>query len=71
MNSLPMPAGLYTTELIYNGPAKLGRSMWIWNTTGAIEIKDSGTAIPAWSTYPTRGVQVGVWGKMFYLERGD
>jgi len=71
MNSLPMPAGLYTTELVYNGPAKLGRSMWIWNTTGAIELKDSGTAIPAWSTFPTRGVQVGIWGKMFYLERGD
>ena len=71
MNMLPMPGALYTNQLMYNGPAKLGRSYWIWNTSGEIEVKDNGTAIPAWAAPPTRGVQVGVWGKMFYLERGD
>jgi len=69
MNMLPMPQGIYTTDERMYGPAKLGRSYWIWNTSGQITVKDNNTAIPAWATKPTRGVQVGIWGKMFSLER--
>jgi len=70
LNQMPMPQGLYTNSRVYNGPARLGRAMWVWNQHGSIQIKDNGTAIPAWSTTPIRGAMVGVWGHRYHL-RGN
>jgi hypothetical protein len=56
--------------MVFNGPAKLGRGFWVWNEKAAIQIKDTGTVIPAWSTTPTRGVKLQWWGKRIEL-RGD
>lgn len=70
INPLPMPLGLHTDNMVFNGPAKLGRGFWVWNEKASIQVKDTGTVIPAWSTTPTRGVKLQWWGKRIEL-RGD
>lgn len=64
-NEYPMPAERTDPPMHYKGPASIGRGAIVWNTKASIGIKDNGTAIPAWSTAPTRGSTVAVWGKYY------
>jgi len=66
-NALLMPQGRWTNTPQHNGPTRLGRSYWVWNEHGAIELKDNGTAVPAWAAAPTTGAMLAVWGKRFHL----
>lgn len=70
INPLPIGQGLYTDDLMYNGPARLGRGFWVWNEKASVQIKDNGTAVPAWAATPTRGAKIQFWGKKITL-RGD
>jgi len=66
-NQFPMPQSRFTTTPHFQGPARLGKAYWIWNQHGSVQIKDNGTAIPAWTTAPTTGAMVAVWGHKFHL----
>lgn len=69
-NTLPMPQGRFTNAQHFQGPARVGKSYMIWNQHGSVQVKDNGTAIPAWTTAPTTGVMVGVWGHKYHM-RGN
>lgn len=69
-NQLPMPQSRFTNTPHFNGPARLGKALWVWNQHGSVQIKDSGTAVPAWTTAPTTGAMVGIWGHKYSL-RGN
>lgn len=69
-NALTMPQGRWTNTQQHNGPTKLGRSYWVWNEHGVIELKDNGTLVPAWGEAPTTGAMIAIFGKRFHL-RGD
>jgi len=67
-NEYPMPLDRLSPPLHYKGPAALGRGLIIWNTKGSVGIKDTGTAIPAWTTPAVpavSGANVAIWGKSY------
>jgi hypothetical protein len=66
-NTLPMPQGRFTNAQHFQGPARMSKSYMIWNQHGSIQVKDNGTAIPAWTTPPTTGVMVGIWGHKYHM----
>lgn len=70
LNCLPMPMSIYTNGGYTQGPARLGKGMWVWNNQASIQIKDNGTAVPAWTTAPTRGAMVAVWGYRYKVPGG-
>lgn len=67
-NLFPLPAGRFTSGLQYYGPAKLAKSIVGWNEQMSIEIKDNGTAVPAWASANPAGAMVCVYGKRYELE---
>jgi len=63
-NMFPMPLDVNDTNITYVGPAELARSELIWNQKAYLELKDDGTAIPAWAD-GVQGAMVMVMGKRF------
>ena len=65
-NMFPMPLNPDANVHHYHGPAKLPRAELIHNQKAYLEIKDTGTSIPAWAS-GVSGTMVAVWGKRFKL----
>jgi len=65
-NMFPMPLNPDATTYMFKGPAPLLRPETIYNDKAYIEIKDTGTAVPAWAS-GVSGAMVAVWGKRIRL----
>lgn len=64
-NMFPMPLNPNSANISYNGPAVFPRGAeLIHNQKAYLEIKDNGTAIPAWAS-GVSGAMVAFWGKKF------
>jgi hypothetical protein len=67
INAFMMPRSIYLADNHRFGPFQLPRPIWGWNETLAIQAKDNGTSIGAWSA-TNQGMLIGIWGKHFKVK---
>ncbi len=65
-NMFPMPLSSDATTYHFHGPAAFPRAEMVYNQQAWLEVKDNGTAVPAWAD-GVSGTMVALWGKRFKL----